>query len=1479
MKNFYLPVSGWLLTLLLLTTLVFPNNTHAQTIYPGDSIKLSVSNPYRGQLKWQESADGTTWTDMANASTNNSWVKPARSLKYRAKITEDQCEPVYSNVQTITLSTSTGLAVGTTAAAAITAVTATVEGNIIRLGGDAKVTARGVCWNTSPNPTTANTKTSDGTGIGPFTGSLTGLKESTLYYARAYATLANGLTLYGSQVTFTTLQEVVITTTEATAILPHKATAGGTLTYNGAGTITARGVCWTTLGSPTIAASKTNDGTGAGTFTSALTGLSPQTAYFIRAYAITSTGLTVYGPQFTFVTPKSITVTTYTAVANSPTGATGGGAVEVLGSEIITARGVCWNTTPNPTIAHAKISNGNGPGVFTSSITGLTPQTLYYVRAYATSAAGTVYGNEINLFTQSSYLVTTANPTAIGVTTATFGGSVAPNGITTETIIARGVCWNTAQDPTIANNKTTNGTGAGSFTAAITGLAPITTYYVRAYATTNTGKTIYGEGKSLTSASPFSIATTSVGGITATTATAGGSISAAGLIAGTVTARGVCWSTSQNPMVTHDKTSNGTGTGSFSSAITDLLPNTTYYVRAYGISSLGVTVYGSERTFTTADGLAVTTSVISGKTAVSASVGGNVTITAPETFVLVRGVCWSTTANPTIANSKTEDGATAGAFTSSLTNLLSNTKYYVRAYATSGSGKTTYGNEVSFVTEQAFVVTVSTANASGIAVTGATSGGTISTTGFGSITLRGICWSLQQNPTIDERFTTEAGRIYNDGGAGSFTSAVRIRTAGTHYVRAFAVTNYGTTVYGNQITFTTPNPLNVTTANVTGITAVSAMGAGDISVKISGEGVLRRGVCWSTSPNPTVEDEAEGQNGGTGAFSQIITGLTGNTTYYLRAYGSTASEVIVYGNQVSFTTASPPAPTFAVTTTAVTNIKSYSGATGGTITGTGTIASRGICYSTTQNPTIADKKIASGAGTGTFVSQLTYLAPNTRYYIRAYATATNGAFAYGDQVSFTTLPEPDLTVTTSEITDFGATTAVIGGNVSGIGDIEIKGLCIDTSPDPVVSANGSNIFPIGTFQMGPGPESFSVEMIHFSPNTTYYVRAYATSSGKIFYGKTVSFKTSLLTVSTGSVNNVNGLTASVGGQVTLYGGETIKAKGICWATHLNPTIDDFKTSNGAAAGSFTGALTALKVGTYYYARAYATTSSNVTVYGSIKGFTTRDHASIVVQSTGSFEKTTTSVEVGGSIESTGPETVTTRGVCWSATNAIPTLADNKLTNGSGPGAYGVTITGLTAGGRYYYRAYAISNTGAVVYGHAIMFFANLYDPITNPDPGTGGGDTGGGSDTGGGGDTGGDITPTNGKRYLVFGRAFGPADPSRCVRGDTFKDCKAYYYEVVEGEYSYDSYNTASNAVLAKLKSKYSGTNYHYDLEKSNTTARYAVIIQYNRKIPGWDCINIMVTIGYGTSYTEALNDAVARKNEDMGGKTATYSELKRLNW
>src|SRR5450759_197011 len=96
-----------------------------------------------------------------------------------------------------------------------------------------------------------------------------------------------------------------LTTTAASAITATTATSGGNITSDGGSTITARGVCWNTSVSPTIANSKTIDGTGTGIFVSSVTGLTARTIYYVRAYATNSSG-TAYGNELNFTTISSI---------------------------------------------------------------------------------------------------------------------------------------------------------------------------------------------------------------------------------------------------------------------------------------------------------------------------------------------------------------------------------------------------------------------------------------------------------------------------------------------------------------------------------------------------------------------------------------------------------------------------------------------------------------------------------------------------------------------------------------------------------------------------------------------------------------------------------------------------------------------------------------------------------------------------------------------------------------------------------------------------------------------------------------------------------------------------------------------------------------------------------------------------------------------------------------------------------------------
>lgn len=408
----------------------------------------------------------------------------------------------------------------------------------------------------------------------------------------------------------------------------------------------------------------------------------------------------------------------------------------------------------------------------------------------------------------------------------------------------------------------------------------------------------------------------------------------------------------------------------------------------------------------------VITDEVSNITSSSAVCGGGVSYTGEATIVN-RGVCWSTSPNPTINDNSTFDGNGIGSFTSNIIGLTPGTTYYVKAYATSSASITGYGEQVTFNT-LATIPSVTTSVVSNITDNSATCGGNVTFDGGATVTSRGICWSTSQNPTITDNHS-------NDGsGTGVFTSIITgLVPNTTYYVRAYATNSEGTS-YGEQKTFSTEITLpSVSTLNVSNITATSATCGGNV-ISDGGSAITARGICWSTSQNPTINNTYTTDGTGTGSFTSSITGLTPGTTYYVKAY-ATNSIGIEYGEQKSFTTL-VNLPT--VTTSTVSNITDNSATCGGNVTSDGgsTVTARGVCWSTSQNPTINDAHTNNGTGTGSFSSNITGLTYGTTYYIRAYATNSAGT-AYGVQYSFiTTIPDGQPCYNVPTVVDYDGNT-------------------------------------------------------------------------------------------------------------------------------------------------------------------------------------------------------------------------------------------------------------------------------------------------------------------------------------------------------------------------------------------------------------------------------------------------------------------------
>jgi hypothetical protein len=635
-------------------------------------------------------ATKTSNGSVSGAYTSNiTGLTPGTSYYVRSYATNSVGTNYGAQTSFTTLNTPTISA--TASAISITSSTATIGGTITSDGG-AAITTRGVVYGTSS--LSATFSITSGTGTGTYTIGLTGLTPATTYYVRSFATNSVG-TVYGTETNFVTIAIAPsLTTTVASSITKYAASAGGTITSNGGSTITASGICWSTTATPTISDSKTTDGTTSGTFTSAITGLTAGTTYYVRAYATNTIG-TGYATAQSFTTLSTssnnpVLASTTSATSISTTTAILGGNVTDEGATQVSVRGLVYGITTGSSTYSVTV--GSGAGTFTSTITGLTQGATYFVRSFAKNVQGTSYGAETSFTTQTTPTVSvTATPTSLTTTSAVGGGTILNTG--GATITTSGLVWGASLNPTIElSTKTTNGATSGTFTSSITGLTQGTSYHLRAYAINYLG-TSYGPGITFTTlTTPTVSATATISGISGTTATGGGTITSDG--GATITTRGVVWGTTTGSS-TYSATS-GTGSGTYTASLTGLTPATTYYVRAFATNSVG-TVYGPETSFvSTATAPIISTTAASSITQNTASSGGAITSNGGST-ITASGICWSTSATPTIANSKTTNGTTSGTFTSTMTGLAMGTTYYVRAYATNTIG-TGYGTAQSFTT-------------------------------------------------------------------------------------------------------------------------------------------------------------------------------------------------------------------------------------------------------------------------------------------------------------------------------------------------------------------------------------------------------------------------------------------------------------------------------------------------------------------------------------------------------------------------------------------------------------------------------------------------------------------------------------------------------------------------------------------------------------------------------------------------------------
>lgn len=423
-------------------------------------------------------------------------------------------------------------------------------------------------------------------------------------------------------------------------------------------------------------------------------------------------------------------------------------------------------------------------------------------------------------------------------------------------------------------------------------------------------------------------------------------------------------------------------------------------------------------------------------------------------------------------------------FSKTIASLQANTEYSYFAFAKTASNDV-HGPVKRFKTLAFQAPTLTTSDVKNILITTCLAGGNISYDGGKPVLDRGVCLSLSPNPTIQDI------RIQIGQGEGDYGIVItKLKPFTSYFIRAYAINEIGIS-YGNELSFKTQDyrPVGLRTLDPESIQIFEATLGGE-TIDAGGGEITQRGICLSRNPAPTIDDiHFASSSNGMGTYKIVVTALTENTKYYVRAYAKN-EKGYAYGEEKTFQTQDIRLPK--VETSAVSNETFSSANISGKLLDDGgvPIIEQGFCYSKQPNPDINDA-IAISPNLNLFLKNLE---DGTTYYVRAFAKNRKG-IGYGETISFKTIAYTYAEVFTHEITTYTTNSAEVNGKVINEGNTTVteRGICLSTNRNPTINdTKGAT---------GSGAGSFGYTFRSLSEGQVYYARAYAMNQKGVSYGE------------------------------------------------------------------------------------------------------------------------------------------------------------------------------------------------------------------------------------------------------------------------------------------------------------------------------------------------------------------------------------------